>query len=79
MLTFEEPPANTDRVMSREDIAAELAARDGEWAVVARPDRMARAEALADRINSGREYGKGYAATIRKIGGEIRVYAQKML
>lgn len=78
MLTFEEPPANTDRTLTREDIAAELTARRGQWAVVARPDRMARAEALAERINGGKEYGQGFAATIRKIGGEIRVYAQRL-
>jgi hypothetical protein len=75
-LTFERPPQSTDHVMSRGDIAAELKSRPGEWAVVMRPDRMARAETTEARINDGREYGAGYQATVRKIGAEIRVYAR---
>jgi hypothetical protein len=78
MLTFEEPRPNSDRVLTREDIARELTERRGAWAVVARPDRMARAETLAERINTGKEYGQGFAATVRKYGAEIRVYAQKI-
>lgn len=76
MLTFEDPPPNTDHTLTREEIGRELASRPGEWAVVARPDRIARAEALIDRIVAGTEYGSGFEATIRKLGGEIRVYAR---
>ena len=79
LLTFEEPPVeDVDHVLTREDIARELNARPGQWAIVARPDRMARAETIIERIWSGREYGPGYAALVRKVGGEIRVYAQQV-
>lgn len=82
-LTWEAPPMSTEHVPTREDIAFTLhelrnltAQAQGAWAVVARPDRMARAEQMAERINSGREYGSGYQAVVRKLGAEIRVYAR---
>jgi hypothetical protein len=76
-LTFEDPPENAP-VMSREEIAAVLAARPGEWAVVSRPDRVARAELTAGRINAGREYGPGFESTVRAAGdrADVRVYAR---
>lgn len=79
-LTFEQPPTNESLVMSREDIGAELASRPGEWAVVSRPDRVARGEATAQRINEGREYGPGFEATVRAAGdrSDVRVYARKV-
>lgn len=78
MLTWEDPKPSTEHVLTREDIVRELSARPGQWAVVARPDRMARAESLAERINGGREYGAGFGAVVRKYGAEIRVYAQRL-
>lgn len=79
-LTFEQPPTNESLVMSREDVAAELSSRPGEWAVVSRPDRVARAEATAERINDGREYGAGFEAMVRAAGdrSDVRVYARKV-
>lgn len=76
-VTFENPPArDIDTMPSRQEIAAALADRPGDWAIVARVDRMPRAIAMSDRIREGREYGAGYAAVVRKIGAEIRVYAR---
>jgi hypothetical protein len=80
MLTFENPPAQKNMgLLTREEIAAELEARPGEWAVVSRPDRVARGESTAERINDGREYGPGYEATVRYAGdrADVRVYARK--
>lgn len=78
MLTFENPPKNEDLITTRESIAEELRARKGEWAVVSRPDRVARAELTAARINDGREYGDGFEATVRAAGdrSDVRVYAR---
>lgn len=78
MLTFEDPPSNRSLVMSREDIARELQSRPGQWAVVNRPDRVARAESTAERINAGREFGDGFEATVRAAGdrSDVRVYAR---
>jgi hypothetical protein len=78
MLTFEKPPKNSDLVMSREQIAAELRSRPGEWAVVNRPDRVARAESAAERISDGREFGDGFEACVRAAGdrSDVRVYAR---
>jgi hypothetical protein len=78
MLTFEYPPPSTEHVMTKEEIAAELTEQAGEWAVVARPDRWARATGMSERINDGREYGDGFAAVVVKVGAEIRVYARKL-
>lgn len=75
-LTFEAPPDPTDATPTRDEIAAALAARPGAWAVVARPDRAARADAMASRVNGGREYGPGHEARVVKIGPEFRVYAR---
>lgn len=58
-------------------IATALAGRSGEWAIVAICDRQARADALVGRISSGKEYGAGYSAVVRKVGGQIRVYARR--
>ena len=49
MLTFENPPKNLT-VLTREEIAELLRTRPKEWAVVSRPDRVARAESTAERI-----------------------------
>lgn len=78
MLTFEEPPRNEDLAMTREQIGEALRARKGEWAVVYRPDRVARGEATAERIRDGREYGPGFDATVRAAGdrSDVRVYAR---
>lgn len=74
-LTFETPPTSTEYVPTRDDIAFTLRSRPRAWAVVARPDRLARAESLAKRISEGREYGPGFTSCIVKLGAEIRVYA----
>lgn len=78
MLTFEDPPKNEDLITTRESIAEELRERPGDWAVVSRPDRVARAELTAARINDGREYGDGFEATVRAAGdrSDVRVYAR---
>lgn len=79
MLTFEEPPKSL-RILSREETAEELRSRPGKWAVVSRPDRVARAESTAERINSGREYGPGFEACVVAAGdrADVRVYARKV-
>lgn len=78
-LTFETPPTKDDpSTPTRDDVAAALTARTGEWAVVGRVDRAARAEAMAERITSGREYGPGFTALVRRVGNEHRVYARKL-
>ncbi len=78
-LTFETPPKHDDPTTpSREQIAEALTARPGEWAVVARHDRAARASAHGDRINTGTEYGAGFKAVVRRVGNEHRVYARKL-
>lgn len=78
-LTFENPPAEDDpSVPSREQVAAALTRRAGKWAVVARQDRLVRAEGHVERINAGREYGAGFEALVRKVGSEHRVYARKV-
>lgn len=76
-LTWEQPPEDHDpTVMSKNEIAAELAVRPGEWAVVARHDRAARAEAHAARIREGKEYGAGFEARYVQVSSEHRVYAR---
>ena len=77
VLTFENPPVGL-RILSREETAEELRARPGEWAVVSRPDRVARAETTAERINAGREYGEGFEARVVAAGdrADVRVYAR---
>lgn len=78
VLTFEKPPTNESLVMSRDQVAAELRGRRGEWAVVSRPDRVVRAESTSARINDGREFGAGFEATVRAAGdrSDVRVYAR---
>jgi hypothetical protein len=78
-ITWETPPEGDDpTIPTREEIAAALTRRAGRWAVVARQDRLVRAEGHADRINSGREYGAGFEGLVRKVGSEHRVYARKV-
>jgi hypothetical protein len=78
-LTFESLPAQSDpTVLTKTEIAAQLAQSWACYAIVARHDRYARAEAHAARINDGREYGPGYEAEVRQIGSEHRVYARKI-
>lgn len=75
-LTWENPPEFDDStVPTKADIAKGLMRRRGKWAIVARVDRAARAATMVDRINTGREYGEGYAAMARQVGREHRVYA----
>lgn len=78
MVSWENPPrADEPHVQTREEIARELAGSPGRWAIVARHDRVARAESQVERIESGREYGAGFAALHRRVGNEHRVYARK--
>ncbi len=78
MLTFENPPSNESLVMTRAEVGDELRAHPRMWAVVSRPDRVARAESTAERISDGREYGPGFEATVRAAGdrSDVRVYAR---
>jgi hypothetical protein len=77
-LTFETLPAQNDpTVLTKAEIAEQLARVVDCWAIVARHDRYARAEAHAARVNDGREYGEGFEAEVRQIGSEHRVYARK--
>jgi hypothetical protein len=77
-LTWEHPPFKDDpTVPTREQIGAALAERPGQYAIVARHDRAARAQAHVERIRSGREYGEGFQALPRRVGNEHRVYAAK--
>jgi hypothetical protein len=78
MLTFETPP-ETDNpyALTRDDIAKLLLERPGNWAIVARHDRAARATAMVERVMLGREYGEGFEATARRVGNEHRVYARR--
>jgi hypothetical protein len=77
-LTWEEPPVYDDpTTLTRAEIGKTLDSRPGRWAIVARADRAARAAAMVERINSGREYGSGYDAIARQVGPEHRVYARK--
>lgn len=74
---WQDPPADDDASLpTREALAAALRKRPGKWAIVARVDRAARAESTRDRIESGREYGPGFEAVIRRVGNEHRVYAR---
>ncbi len=71
------PDSDDPSVPGRELIGAALAKRPGRYAIVGRHDRITRAETHAARIESGREYGSGYSATVRRVGNEHRVYARK--
>jgi hypothetical protein len=78
MVTWEEPPdADMPDVPTREQIAAALSRRAGRWAIVARHDRAARAEAHVQRIVAGREFGAGFEAVHRRVANEHRVYAMR--
>lgn len=78
-LTFENPPTRDNPVtLTKAEIAQELIDNPYHWAVVARVDRAARATAMVERINSGREYGKQFEALARQVGSEHRVYARKI-
>jgi hypothetical protein len=76
-LTFENPPADAQLVISNDQIAEMLKARPGEAAVVNRPDRRDRAQKAAERIREGKTFGPGFAATVRAAGdrSDVRVYA----
>lgn len=79
MVSWEKPPrTHVTHVQTREEIGAELSGNVGQWAVVARHDRAARAETHVGRILSGREYGQGFEARYVQVGNEHRVYARKM-
>jgi hypothetical protein len=75
MLTFEVPPATDIPAPSTSDIRTALTARPGDWAVVYRADRLARAQAFADAVNAGSKFGPDMRAVVRKVGPECRVYA----
>jgi hypothetical protein len=78
-LTFANPPSFDDpSVPTRDEIAAALTANAGQFAIVARHDRSARAATHAERIESGKEYGSGFEAVARQVGPEHRVYARKV-
>ncbi len=75
-LIFEPVPATDDpTILSKADITAALKARPGKSARIASHDRRTRAEAHALRINDGREYGDGFSAIARQIGGDHIVFA----
>lgn len=77
-LTWANPPAQDDpRALTRAEIAEALSDNPGRWAIVASHDRAARAASQAERINSGREYGSGFAGLARQVGSEHRVYAMR--
>lgn len=76
-VTWEVPPdGDLPGVPSRGDIARALKRRPGVWAIVARHDRVLRAESQVSRIGDGREYGEGFEALHRRVGNEHRVYAR---
>jgi hypothetical protein len=60
------------------EIGAALRAQPRWWAIVQRPDRMARAEGVLKRIELGDQWGPGFEAAIRKVGGQIIVWARYM-
>lgn len=69
-------PADHDPAKpSTDDVAAALVANPGQYAIVARHDRAARAQSMADSINGGRYFGSGFTAEYRQVGSEHRVYA----
>ena len=75
-LTWEPvPPESDPTVLSKAQIATELAQHPGRSAIVARHDRASRAAGHAERINDGREFGQGFRAEAKQIGSEHRVYA----
>lgn len=75
-LTWDKPPLTDDpTVPTRIEIGAALVERRGEWAIVARHDRAARAATMVARILDGTEYGPGFRAVARRVGNEHRVYA----
>jgi hypothetical protein len=78
-LVFANPPESNDATQpSRTEVGDALSRRAGSWAIVGYHDRLARAEAQAVRINSGREYGDGHEAIVRQVGPVFRTYARKL-
>ena len=77
-LQFEAPPEADIAAPTTTEIAEALAAHTGEWAVVYRADRLARAERHAESIRSGLLFGPGHEAAVRKVGAECRVYARSV-
>ena len=77
-LVFEPLPAPNAPAPTVAEIRSALIARPGEWAVVHRADRLARAEDHAARIISGAVFGPGFEAAARSIGSraDARVYAR---
>lgn len=77
-LVFEKLPAIDVPAPTHEQIRSALVARPGSWAVVARADRLDRAQSIADRINAGSTYGRGFEAAARSLGSraDARVYAR---
>lgn len=71
-LTWEDPPAPSEKAPRLAEVVAALRARPGVWAVVARPDRAARASLTADAYR--RE--DGLEVRLVKVGPEHRVYAR---
>lgn len=75
-LIFQPVPAEDDpTILSKADIVAALKARPGKSARITSHDRKIRAAAHAQRITDGREYGPGFSAVARQIGGEHVVFA----
>lgn len=76
-LTWDTPPEYDDpQSPTREQIGLALSRRPGKWAIVAYADRATRAATAADRINTGREYGEGFEAVVRRVGNQHRTYAR---
>jgi hypothetical protein len=73
-LTFGPLPATDQPAPTTADIRSELTAHPGQWAVVYRADRMARAETFRDAVNDGRKFGPNMRAQVRKLGAECRVF-----
>lgn len=78
-LTWEDPPPYDDPQSPTANVAAVALAmmrRPGKWAIVAYCDRASRSAVIAERINTGREYGSDYEAIARQVGNQHRVYAR---
>lgn len=73
------PPAHhSTYVPTREEIKKVLEANEGEFFIVGRHDRFARALTMEERINAGTEYGVGHEGKYVQVGREHRVYARKI-
>jgi hypothetical protein len=74
-LTFQSLPATDEPSPTVAEIRSALTAHPGQWAVVLRADRLARAETYRDAVDNGVKFGPGFRAAIRKEGPVFRVFA----